>query len=71
MLPQATFRHRKVNPEESTLVRLPREVQHGEYQPGQTNKVADALSRKAELAALRVEMLVATSQLTLTLSDRI
>lgn len=62
---------KKVKPEASTLVRLPCEVRHGEYQPGQNNKVADALSRKAELTALRVEMLVATSQLTLTLPDRI
>lgn len=42
-----------------------------EYEPGGTNQVADVLSRKAELAALKIEKLEATSQLKAALPNRI
>lgn len=42
-----------------------------EYKPGRTNQVADALSRKAELATLKMEELASSSQLKGTIPDRI
>lgn len=42
-----------------------------EYKPGRTNQVADALSRKSELAALRLEGLAAISRLQGTIPDQI
>lgn len=42
-----------------------------EYKPGRTNQVADALSRKAELAALKLEEVAAVSQLKGVIPDRI
>lgn len=42
-----------------------------EYQPGRTNQVADALSRKAELASLKLEEVAAVSQLKVSVPDRI
>ncbi|KAJ4970769.1 hypothetical protein NE237_003868 [Protea cynaroides] len=42
-----------------------------EYQPGRINQVADGLSRKAELASLKLEELASISQLRTSLSDRI
>lgn len=42
-----------------------------EYQPGWTNQVADALSRKAELASLKLEEVAAVSQLKVSVPDRI
>lgn len=42
-----------------------------EYKPGRKNKVADALSRKAELASMKLEGLAAISQLQGMIPDRI
>lgn len=42
-----------------------------EYKLGRTNQVADALSRKAELAAFKCEAVAATSRVTSTLPHRI
>lgn len=42
-----------------------------EYKPGRTYKVADALNRKAELAALTADKQRSVSQLTSTLHQRI
>lgn len=42
-----------------------------EYKPGRTNKVADALNRKAKLAALTADKQRSVSQLTSTLHQRI
>lgn len=42
-----------------------------EYKLGRTNQVADALSRKAELAAFKCEAVAATSKVTSTLPHRI
>jgi hypothetical protein len=42
-----------------------------EYKLGRTNQVADALSRKAELAAFKCEEVAATSRVTSTLPHRI
>lgn len=42
-----------------------------EYKLGRTNQVADALSRKTELAAFKCEAVEATSKVTSTLPHRI
>ena len=42
-----------------------------EYKLGRTNQVADALSRKTELAAFKCEAVAATSRVTSTLPHRI
>lgn len=42
-----------------------------EYKPRRTNQVVDALSRKAELAALKLEWLASINQLQGTLLTRI
>ena len=42
-----------------------------EYKLGRTNQVADALSRKTELAAFKSEAVAATSRVTSTLPRRI
>lgn len=42
-----------------------------EYKLGRTNQVADALSRKTELAAFNCEAVAATSRVTSTLPHRI
>lgn len=42
-----------------------------QYKLGRTNQVADALSRKAELAAFKCEEVAATSRVTSTLPHRI
>ncbi|XP_068649054.1 uncharacterized protein [Aristolochia californica] len=42
-----------------------------EYKPGRINQVADALSRKAELAAMELEHVVTVRKLNETLPDRI
>ena len=42
-----------------------------EYKLGRTNQVADALSRKTELAAFKSEAVAATSRVTSTLPHRI
>ena len=42
-----------------------------QYKLGRTNQVADALSRKTELAAFKCEAVAATSRVTSTLTHRI
>lgn len=42
-----------------------------EYKPGRTNRLADALSRKAELVSLKLQEITAVSQFRSTLSYRI